>query len=506
MDRNSQEPRPSPEQDRHLNCAMSGCSRTTQGGADFDDLCRGFVKNYSFNPADIVGQIDVKAIKQKLIKQLQSTVNNLELEVEAIKEKLVKQLESTISDLELQSDRTIAKIYIGKTYIHRRKRPGGGYLTFDPLNSYTWRKKGISSRWQDHKKEDYGRDGLVVLGAITRETMPERCRESGQIDQEDFALAMEQKLLHHYLLSHPDPRVVNDSFSTGRATEDRCYAYAVYMAFRYEDKYDETFSEEEETNTLPFSPREASEYNPSTSSAQRQTTNTTPRPSLTAVSYMNSKQQEANPSPTMSDDMAPGPSHTPADQFSFSPPSSLKQGELEPQRISVIKCPPRQQAAGEEANQTLLSPTVSQDTPVQNETSLSLSQPFQSTPSPTRTSQVTFSNPLHSSAKSANLSLNVNLDNQQLITPTENQASVSGPNNSFPSTTPNKGILKQTPEKQLQQQPPTRPSMSTLPSPSCSSSAQNLDVSINAERSSLNKQQAERTNLQQAVTMHCPTP
>ena len=73
-------------------------------------------------------------------------------------------------------------------------------------------------------------------------------------------------------------------------------------------------------------------------------------------------------------------------------------------------------------------------------------------------------------------------------------------------TTPNKGILKQTPEKQLQQQPPTRPSMSTLPSPSCSSSAQNLDVSINAERSSLNKQQAERTNLQQAVTMHCPTP
>ena len=89
VDRNSQEPRPSPEQDRHLNCAMSGCSRTTQGGADFDDLCRGFVKNYSFNPADIVGQIDVKAIKQKLIKQLQSTVNNLELEVEAIKEKLV---------------------------------------------------------------------------------------------------------------------------------------------------------------------------------------------------------------------------------------------------------------------------------------------------------------------------------------------------------------------------------------------------------------------------------
>ena len=45
--------------------------------------------------------------------------------------------------------------------------------------------------------------------------------------------------------------------------------------------------------------------------------------------------------------------------------------------------------------------------------------------------------------------------------------------------------------------------MSTLPSPSCSSSAKNLDLAI---RSSLNKQQAERTNLQQALTVPCPTP
>ena len=99
----------------------------------------------------------------------------------------------------------------------------------------------------------------MVLGAITRETMPERCR--GRVHQEDFALAMEQKLLHHYLLSHPDPRVVNDSFSTGQLTKDKCSAYAVYMAFRYEDKDDETFSEDEETaveacNTLPLSMQE----------------------------------------------------------------------------------------------------------------------------------------------------------------------------------------------------------------------------------------------------------
>ena len=173
------------------------------GGVDFEQLCTGAVRNYSANPADIAGQNEVKAIKQKLIAQL----------------------ESTVRELELQSDRTIAKIYIGKTYIQRRKKGGGkGHQKLNPLKHHTWKKNGISDRWGDHKKQDYGRDGLVVLGAITRETMPERCRESGQIDQEDFTLAMEQKLLHHYLLSHPDPRVVNESFSTGQTTKNKCYA------------------------------------------------------------------------------------------------------------------------------------------------------------------------------------------------------------------------------------------------------------------------------------------
>ena len=191
---------------------MSAYSKTTVGGADFDQLCEGAIQNYSFNPADIAGEKKVKRIKRKL----------------------VRQLESTVRELELQSDRTIDKIYIGKTFIQRRRNPGGGFKAVDPINHHTWKKNGISSRWQVHRHEDYGRDGMVVLAAITKETMPERCRD--RVHQEHFALAMEQKLLHHYLLSHPDPRVVNESFSTGQTTKHRCSAYAVYMAFRYQDK------------------------------------------------------------------------------------------------------------------------------------------------------------------------------------------------------------------------------------------------------------------------------
>ena len=193
---------------------MSDISRTTVGGVDYDDLLRGS-RNYACNP----------------VKKLTS-----EPEVEEIKTKLIAQLEQTIEDLEsgeFLSDRTIAKVYIGKTYLQRKRKAGGGFKKFDPDDHHTWKKNGISSRWGEHKHKDYGRDGLVVLGAITRETVNKTCR--GRVHQEDFALAMEQKLLHHYLLSHSDPKVpvVNETFTTGRTTKRRCIAYVIYMAFSY---------------------------------------------------------------------------------------------------------------------------------------------------------------------------------------------------------------------------------------------------------------------------------
>ena len=190
---------------------MSAISKTTQGGAEFELLCRGEIRNYSFNPANLSSERKVKYVKRKLIQQL----------------------EQTVRELEFHSERRIAKIYIGKSFIQRRRKPGGGFTKFEPLDHRTWRKNGISSRWGEHKHHDYGRDGLVVLGAITRQTMPEKCRS--RVHQEDFVLAMEQKLLHHYLLSKPDSRVVNETFTAGRAPQRNSYAYAIYMAFRYAD-------------------------------------------------------------------------------------------------------------------------------------------------------------------------------------------------------------------------------------------------------------------------------
>ena len=181
-----------------------------QNGVDFDTLCNGTVQYYSFNLADLGSETTVKGIKQRLIEKL----------------------EDTVRALETGSGRKIVNIYIGKTFIKQRVRQDGmGYQIFNPLNPLSWSMQGINSYWEDHKRKEHGRDGLVVLGAITRETMPERCRD--RVHQEDFALAMEQKLLHHYLLSHPDPRVVNKTFFTKYMKRSQ-YAYGLYMTFRYE--------------------------------------------------------------------------------------------------------------------------------------------------------------------------------------------------------------------------------------------------------------------------------
>ena len=81
------------------------------------------------------------------------------------------------------------------------------------MDPYTWKKNGISSRWGCHKKKEYGRDGLVVLAAVTKDAVPQQCR--GEVHQEQYALALEQMLLHHYKLDIGDQRLHNDTFTSG---------------------------------------------------------------------------------------------------------------------------------------------------------------------------------------------------------------------------------------------------------------------------------------------------
>ena len=430
---------------------MSAVSKTTQGVADFEQLCTEGIRNYSANPADLSGQREAEGIKQKLIAQL----------------------EVTVRELELHSDRKIAKIYIGKTYISRKKRPGGGHSKFDPLDHHTWKKNGVSNRWFVHKQEDYGRDGLVVLGVITRETMPERCRD--KVHQEDFALAMERELLHHYLLFHPDPRVVNKSFSTGQKTYEKYYAYAVYMAFRYKDDEDEASSEETDEYVIQSSP-EASGSDPSTDSTQSQTI-AMPVITLTAVSYMNSKQQETNPPQSMTKDthvnVAPQPDHNHTNQYNSMSPRQ------KPIRLPVITNPTKKQPAKENVDQQL--PSSSKHTAGQRNTA-----PIERKDSAPLSQTVSVNLPLESHNQ---------LTEQANLPQTVDQACASR-NTSPPSTPKRKEILEKSPRRGLREQ--CSPPIQRCLFHSSSSGTQDLRPS-NVERLPLNLQQTKASNSQLTV-------
>ena len=178
-------------------------SRTTIGGTTFDLLCSAdSVPNYA---CDAV--VDLRR----------------EHGLARAKEKLTKLVRDNISSLEIGMDRQVEKFYIGKTSVQRNRRS----RRFDPMKYQTWRKKGISSRWGEHKHNPYGRDGLVVLGVVNRDAIPRRCR----VDQELYALALEQQLLHHFMIEDPDDRIANETFSPGRREEQTSVGHAVYMAY-----------------------------------------------------------------------------------------------------------------------------------------------------------------------------------------------------------------------------------------------------------------------------------
>ena len=181
------------------------------GRVTYDEQLRKRTVGYSFNLVHLDQPTAIDDIQRLLIAKIVTTIRELE------------------NGLDPAEQRRIEKVYIGKTYIATKREQGryGKLIPFNPRDPDTWLMTGINSRHNAHRKKDYGRDGMVVLCAITNETMTEGCR----VNHEQYALAVEQKLLHHYLITHPDSKVANDTFATGREGDHE--GYVIYMTFTY---------------------------------------------------------------------------------------------------------------------------------------------------------------------------------------------------------------------------------------------------------------------------------
>ena len=202
--------------------SMTGSVR---GFSEFDDLTRGNRPGYSHRLTNL---FDVCSDN----KDVQHSIPFAEAS-----NRLIAACEDTLEELARQ-DKEVEEFIIGKSFV--KQRPG---VTFRPDRPTTWSLGGgVNGRWREYSDRDYY--GLVVIGCVEKELIPTASRElkfsydeeTFSVDQQLYALALEQSLIHHYMFKKPDKRLRNHSLDCGR--KSTIYKGGViYVAFKV--KFDE---------------------------------------------------------------------------------------------------------------------------------------------------------------------------------------------------------------------------------------------------------------------------
>ncbi|CAC5421445.1 unnamed protein product [Mytilus coruscus] len=212
--------------------AASG--KSAAGFTDFDLLCKGDVKGYSYNLAKLFDVIPCG-----------KTGHKHPIEFDMAFKRSKRKIKETIKEIEIQSERKVIKFTIGKTYARTRKSG-----IFDPMRPSSWRLDGgINGRWKN-EYEKQGYDGLVVIGCIVLDLIPEKVRQNiSWIDQEKYALGLEQSLIQYYTLHMQDARLGNKSFNTGGDAQNKPKSGIIYMAYKLENpKIEEKEKKDESTD------------------------------------------------------------------------------------------------------------------------------------------------------------------------------------------------------------------------------------------------------------------
>ena len=189
----------------------SATTMALDGGCTFEELCTRARRGYACD----------------------NMVNIEGLSFDDAKEELIKHVGNCIRRLEAGSSRTVMKFYIGKTYVNKKKQPGGGDLPLNPQDSSTYTKDGISSRWGNYKQMDYGRDGMVVLTIVTPDVVPSAKQP---LHLEDYTCNLKSGLIDYFSTTSPyKDRMENTTSSKGKRDVQGSAAYALYVAYSLEE-------------------------------------------------------------------------------------------------------------------------------------------------------------------------------------------------------------------------------------------------------------------------------
>ena len=129
--------------------------------------------------------------------------------------------------------RQVKKFYIGKSHFNSIRK----HRRFSPTNPVTWKLgNGINKRYHDHITHNHGKNGLIVVAVVTKESIhPSHLRDRTIVHQEEYALTLEKRLIQDFKKRDPS-RLANRTQESGRTDREASIAYAVYITFTMESE------------------------------------------------------------------------------------------------------------------------------------------------------------------------------------------------------------------------------------------------------------------------------
>ena len=146
-----------------------------------------------------------------------------------------KNIEERLFSIQDKSGCIVKHIYIGKSFIEK------GTLDFDPEQHSTWKLGGIHRRYKKHKENDYGKNGLMVVAVVTKDSiLDDRVAADGYItNHEEYALMLEKRLIEKYREIYR-PELWNKTTAPGKTDQKGSIGYVVYVAFALDPKRGES--------------------------------------------------------------------------------------------------------------------------------------------------------------------------------------------------------------------------------------------------------------------------
>ncbi len=148
--------------------------------------------------------------------------------------KVSEKIKKCAKDIRKGWGSSIDKLYIGKTPISAARHDG-----FDARNPETWTLDGgIHKHYDDHLKDDFGRNGLIVVAVVTKESIPRKCKRDGYITHhEEYALILKKCLIEKLKEDGKlAAKLVNRPRYPGRLDQRESAGYAIYITFSMKSK------------------------------------------------------------------------------------------------------------------------------------------------------------------------------------------------------------------------------------------------------------------------------